>query len=157
MHKEVEHHKTEERKLIIRIVSIIVVALLVIILYNVTKVEACVTETCFETSMFSCDKIRFINEEPEATWGYEILGERKNQCEIEVTLLNAKRGSLAIESLVGQSMICNYPLEIIEYPEKNLDLCHGRLKEGLQERIIAQLHEYIIANLGEIQEDITGI
>ena len=38
------------------------------------------------------------------------------------------------------------------YPEKDLNNCHGRLKEEMQAIIIKKLHNYIIDNLGTIGE-----
>jgi len=149
-------HDSDERVLVKRLIIIASIALIVTIVYVITHVENCTTQECFELNMLGCSKARYINEEPEATWGYEIVGVENEQCAIDVTLLNAKQGSLGIDSLQGENMRCYYPETIVEFPEKNLDLCHGRLKESLQERIITQLHEYIIGNLGEINQEITG-
>ena len=41
---------------------------------------------------------------------------------------------------------------LIVYPEKDLGVCHGRLKEELQGIIIKRLHTYIVDNIGEIDE-----
>ena len=39
-------------------------------------------------------------------------------------------------------------------PVENLGLCHGLLKEGLQDLIIKKMHTYIIENMGKINEEL---
>jgi hypothetical protein len=51
-------------------------------------------------------------------------------------------------------MTCSYPLGIVDYPEKNLDLCTGKLKEGMQKVIIQKLYTHILNNLGKLDESL---
>jgi len=102
--------------------------------------------------MKKCDRVKYVNEQTEATWRYEILKFEKEQCKIEVTLLQPKAGELGIEKLIGHKMVCGYPKGISTYPEGNLERCHGRLKEELQSLAIKKLHTFIIENIGEIEE-----
>jgi len=46
---------------------------------------------------------------------------------------------------------------IIVDPESNINYCHGRLKEEMQSMIISNLYAYMVENLGEIGEELTGI
>ncbi|MFH1425539.1 MAG: hypothetical protein ABIG28_02295 [archaeon] len=105
---------------------------------------------CFQDAMKKCKSARYINEQDEASWRYEILKFEDGQCKIEVTLLQPKAGELSIEKLVGQNMVCDYPKGITSYPEGDLERCHGRLKEELQAMVIKKLHAYIIENIGEV-------
>lgn len=110
----------------------------------------CETFECFEEKMKACDKASYINDDPEATWRYNILGTESGACVVEVTLLQSKTGELGVEKLTGYSMECGYPKGVVSYPEKDLGMCHGRLKEEMQNIIISKLHAYIVENLGQI-------
>jgi hypothetical protein len=119
----------------------------------------CVTFECFQSAMKSCKQTSYINEEQIASWQYNILGKKDDACEINVKLLNAKEGDLELNKYIGDEMVCSYMVGFASYPEKDLNSCHGLLKEGLQEIIIKKLHIYIIKNLGAIEqglENITG-
>ena len=112
----------------------------------------CGSFECFQNRMRECSKANYINEDPEASLGYEIKGINGEQCEVRVTLLQAKKGELEIEGLIGKDMICSYPQGTAAYPEKDLSKCHGILKEEMQTLIINKLHSYIIENLGKFEE-----
>jgi hypothetical protein len=132
--------------------AIIIIALTIVILAPVLYIfqfsaTECYNFICFQDRMRQCKPAQFLNEEPEATWKYYILGKSDNKCEIEVTLLRAKEGELDIHKLEGLSMLCEYPLNFASYPEKDLSKCHGRLKEELQSRIIEKLHSIILENI----------
>ena len=136
------------------ILGVLVILALTIALFFTFQLEDCPNFECFQSHMADCSKATYINEEPEASWGYEIIGTSKENCEIEVTLLNAKEGVLGLREFEGNSMGCFYKLGIIAYPEKDLDSCKGELKENLQTIIIEKLYRYVVANLGEIKEEI---
>jgi hypothetical protein len=116
--------------------------------------EKCEDLECFQSAMKECDKARYTNDAEEATWGYKIHGEEKGECLIEVELLQVKSGSLGLDGLQNLKMTCNFKHGIVEYPEKDLDKCHGRLKEEMQSIIIENLHKYILDNLDEIGESL---
>lgn len=140
------------------VLGIAILAVLIIALFLTLSIrDECANFECFQEEMVRCSPINYINEEPEASWGYRVIGKNAGQCEIEVTLLNAKEGSLNLRQYEGSSMICSYPLGIAAYPEKDLDSCTGRLKENLQGVIIERLYKYIVDNLGEINEGIRGV
>jgi len=136
--------------------SVIVVLLVIVFIsavYLTLAPEKCGTFDCFQENMVKCSAAEHINEEPEASWGYKILGREGNDCEIEVTLLQAKEGELAISEFQGHSMSCFYPIGTSAYPHQDLSLCHGRLKEDIQGRIISKLHEYLLDNLIDIEKE----
>jgi len=112
----------------------------------------CKSFECFMNNMGECKKATYINDEPEASWEYEIMGKDEENCRVDVKLLLAKKGELGIDKVVGYGMRCIYPSGSGVYPEKDLDKCHGRLKEELQRIIIDKLHAYIIENLGKVDE-----
>ena len=139
------------------ILSIAIVIVLIIALYITFSPDDCFGYECFQEKMISCKPATYVNEEPEASWGYEILSKKNNLCEVEVTLLNAKEGDLDLRQYEGNSMTCSYNLGISAYPEKDLSVCHGLLKENLQNVIIDKLYRYVIDNIGEISESLAEV
>lgn len=112
----------------------------------------CETFACYEENMKECKPANYLNDGTEATWRYEILGLKEGACVVEVTLLQSKTGELGMEKLSGYTMECGFPKGVAAYPEKDLGMCHGRLKEEMQGIIIKKLHTYIVDNIGEIDE-----
>jgi len=140
------------------ILSVIVVLLVVnSIFLGFFFTGTCESFECFQDSMRSCERTNYINDEPEASWGYKIKGEEGNQCVVNVKLLQAKKGELGIDRIVGFDMDCSYAIGLGVYPEKDLSKCHGRLKEELQGIVIEKLHSNILENLGEIEESIAEL
>lgn len=114
----------------------------------------CEDFSCFGERMEKCSPTTFVNEDSDASWKYTIKGLRRNECVIEVDLLNAKNGDLGLRNLEGSSMVCSSEKGLIGYPEKNMDNCHGELKEGLQKLVIDRLYDYVVSNLGDIREEL---
>lgn len=139
------------------ILSLALAIAFAVLLYFTFRPEKCENFECFQQNMIECKPAFFINEETQAAWNYEIKGKKNGECEIEVTLLLAKEGELGIDRFEGNSMICFYPEGVSAYPDKDLALCHGRLKEDLQGIIIEKLHTYVLENLGEIKEGLGRI
>ena len=134
------------------VVLILVVAVLA--LYYTFVPARCQDFSCFEAYMTKCIPAVYINEEEEASWKYEVIGTADKNCDIEVTLLNAKKGNIDLRQYESTVMTCSHTIGVAGYPEKNLATCHGTLKEGLQAVVIEKLYKYIIVNLGEIREDV---
>ncbi len=126
-------------------------------LYSTFKPTTCETLECFQDQMVVCGPATFINEEREASWGYEIQRLTKDGCLINVKLLQAKEGELGLRAFEGNSMLCTYPRGVVAYPDKDMSLCHGELKEDLQGLVIEKLHGYIIKNLGDIKEEFAAM
>jgi len=136
---------------------IIAVSLVIIVFggfYYAYLPEKCGDYECFRQNMIECSPAEYVNEESEASWGYEIMGEKIDKCEIEVTLLLAKEGELSLQEFEGSSMNCYYPLGTAAFPDEDLSVCEGKLKENLQTRLIEKLYEYILNNLGEIRGEL---
>ena len=115
---------------------------------------SCADYACFAKHMSKCTPAVFVNEEQEASWGYRVLGTTKHTCETEVTLLSAKEGDIDLRKYEGTSMLCYYDIGVSGFPEKNLAACHGLLKEELQDIVIQKLYKYVVANLGEIRDEL---
>ncbi len=137
------------------LLGILAIAAVAVALYfTFYKPVSCNTYECFQDKMSICEKATYINEEPEASWRYEILKNEGRECNIKVTLLQAKKGELALDRLSGYEMICHYPEGIVAYPDKDLGACSGRLKEELQGIVIKKLYSYILENLGELNQSL---
>ena len=139
------------------VLGIIVLIVLILALYLTFGSEDCPNFDCFRQQMIECKFATYVNEEAEASWGYKIIGKSGNMCQIEVTLLGAKEGTLNLRQYEGNSMICAYDLGIATYPEKDLSQCSGELKENLQSVIIDKLFRYIVDNVGEIKEELREV
>ena len=112
---------------------------------------------CFKEHQRKCVKTKFINDKEDATWAFRILGKESGNCEIEVSVLSIKEGTLEKEKLVGNSMICLIQLGLETPPESDLSNCHGILKEGIQEIMIKNAHAYIITNIGKVSEELNKV
>lgn len=144
--------KENKRNLYIVIVLAFTAVVLAAVYFTFIHLPKCENFGCFQKNMVDCSKSTYINEEPEASWKYEIAGKSNGMCMIKVTMLNAKKGELGVNRLVGEQMDCLYPMGMFAYPEKDLTKCHGLLKEDLQTIVINKLHAYILENLGKFEE-----
>lgn len=123
--------------------------------YYTLEPKPCQSFACFQEKMSACKPVQYVNEEPEASWKYEIVRKTSQGCNIEVTLLSAKEGDLRLQDFEGHSMLCTYQHGLVTYPDKDMSVCHGLLKEDLQGLIIEKLHDYLLANLLDVQEAFT--
>jgi len=120
------------------------------------SVDVCSDYQCFLDAVSGCDKVSFVKEDLNANWYYEIIGSRDSGCEVKVELVRINEGSVKNEVLVGKSMICEFSNNG-GFPEDDLFSCSGSLREGIQEKIINDMHVYLLENIGEIKEGFKGI
>jgi len=163
MHKEahhsghnVSHHVIKKNRTVVALVLFLVMSS-ALALYFTFEPTSCETLECFQDHMVVCKPASFVNENREASWRYAIQRLTDKGCVIEVTLLQAKEGELHLRNFEGDSMLCTYPRGVIAYPDKDMSLCHGLLKEDLQGLIIEKLHGYIINNLDDIKNEFSRI
>ena len=146
------------RKIIfISAIVIFVLAVAGAVYFSFLYLPKCQNYECFQEYMSKCSKATYVNDEPEASWGYSIIGRLNENCAIKVTLLMAKKGELGIDKYVNDAMTCYYPKGVAAYPEKDLSKCHGQLKEDLQELIINKMHSYLLENLGKFDESLNKV
>lgn len=152
--------KEEKRKIFSRKTKLIVfgaltfIFLLVALIITSLEAQYCDSYSCFQEAMFKCKPAIYINDEVEASWKYTIIGQQGKNCVISVKLLQAKEGEMGVEKLAGYSMDCYYEKGVVTYPEKNLEKCHGRLKEEFQSIVIKKMHSYMLKNLGQINQSL---
>jgi hypothetical protein len=132
----------------------IIILLIAAVYFTFFFYYSCDDLACFQAHQKECAKTKFINDEEETTWKYTIQGKEGDKCEINVEVLNIKKGSANKQKLEGKDMNCLLPLGSIALPEADLARCHGELKEDMQNLIIQKLHAYIIENVEEIHEEL---
>ena len=109
---------------------------------------------CFNVALARCDRVTFTSYGADSSWFYKIEGKSKENCVVYVENINLKT-SFESSQLMGKGMFCYIPLGAVTSPEANIDLCHGELKEILQDLIIQKMHLYIVQNIGNISEAFT--
>lgn len=123
------------------------VILFVVVYFTFFYYHSCKDLSCFKCNQIKCSKTKFISDEESTTWKYFIKGKQNNFCVIEVTVLQVKQGTLDRKILEGKSMDCYLEIGSIASPESDLTVCHGRLKEDIQEIMIKNTHSQILSNL----------
>ena len=118
---------------------------------------SCSDISCFKAHQIKCDKTIFTNSLEDAVWKYKILGKDNGNCNVEVTLLDVKKGNVELVKLKSKSMICSLKIGSNADPESDVLNCHGLLKEELQQLMINKLHAYIISNLGQVEGGLENI
>ncbi len=135
-------------------VILVLIGLIVIIYFLFFYSIKCENFDCFKKSLSRCQKTFYVREDANAIWSYEIRNSLENDiCKVKVTLLNLKQGDISIEKIQGKSMTCRVFKNSNIFPEEDISLCTGILKEEIQEIIIQKTHNYLVKNLGEIQKE----
>ena len=135
----------------------IVIVLFLAIYFTWFFYPKCDSMACYVSHQEACKKAKFTNEGAEKVWYYEIKGKESKKCEVEVELLEIRKGDLALKALEGKKMVCLLVYGSQRNPELDLLKCHGELREEIQNQIIQKLHSYIIDNVGEISEGLAKI
>tara|TARA_Y100000310_G_C20240553_1_gene604448 strand:+ start:85 stop:573 length:489 start_codon:yes stop_codon:yes gene_type:complete len=118
----------------------------------------CSDKTCFNNAMNNCKRISWVREDAQATWVYQVGGNAKgDSCKINVKLLKMKEGTIDSERLEGLEMDCAMLKTETQFPEKDISVCSGVLKEELQDIIIQRMHNYLLENIGSISEEFQGV
>lgn len=146
------HHK---RGLKILLAILVLVILVAAIYFTFFFYYSCDDLACYRSHQEKCAKTKFIYEGLDATWFYKIEGRENDLCRIDVTLQSLRQGSADKKVLEGKQMSCYLPYGSIVNPEKDLSLCHGILKEDMQNIIIQNLHNYIFEKIGEISSGLS--
>ncbi len=150
------------KKLGVGLILIVFVAFLVVTYFVFFHASKCSEINCWEYKLKECKKAKYVNHDIDVSWEYEIKGKERDSCEVEVEALQVVTGLARSRIIEGKSMNCFIPLDnegktIVVAPEADINLCHGRLKEELQTLMIEKLHQYVLENVGEIAEGLTGV
>ncbi len=139
------------------ILVVILIGLVVSGYYLYSSINRCNSQECFYNSLADCRKTIYIADSPETTLEYEILGISRGKCDVNVRMLEIKRGSTELSVLENQEMVCSLQLDLIVDPEKDLKNCHGILKEEIQNIIIQRMHSQIVENIGKVSEEASRV
>ena len=117
-------------------------------------VKPVATSQEFVNAMSSCKSASWIKEDFQASWLYTIKSRTGGDaCEVSVRLLKLKAGTTEADKLQGKEMVCVVQKGETQFPEKDISRCSGLLKEELQDIIIQRMHNYLLQNVGEIEQE----
>jgi hypothetical protein len=119
--------------------------------------KQCSDEVCFSNALVKCSRMDFIRDDGNNIIKYYILGKQNEYCRVKAQIIQVKKGTVELAILEGKDMTCLLPLGIITDSLKNINECHGSLKEEIQNIIIQRMHSQIIENIGKIREGTTQV
>ena len=155
--------KKEEEKLFVGyktyfIIIVIAILLAVLFYFFFLKASVCNDFECYQHALETCKKSELVREDDNGIWRYVIeKSVDENTCVVEVSLLALKQGNIDMEELQGLSMECSILRSSAEFPENDIASCSGKLKEGIQEVMIQRMHNYLLKNIGKINEEFKGV
>lgn len=156
--KEVENYFRKPKHWpLLAIIIVAAIGLLVSVYLIFSYGSTCQDETCFSEALVKCKRTIYLKDSPETITQYRILGKKGKACEINVKMMQIKQGSIELISLEGKEMVCQIPLNTYTQPEENIKMCHGLLKESIQEIMIQRMHSELVENIGQISEEITKV
>lgn len=135
------------------------IVLAVAIVYVYFNLRECKDRECFNAKLVSCSQYRYVDNAEEAVWLYKIQGKSEtntNSCIVDVKLVQIKNGNVAISGGEGKNMVCSLPLGVVVSPPSDIGKCSGQLREFMQSLIIDKLHQYILSNLGQIDQSLNN-
>ena len=149
------------------VIFAVLILILIIALYiNFFYVKKCSNIECFNSAMSNCVKSSYLNEAEDGSWLFSVKKAQGSfwcrfsskyceRCIVNVKLLQAKKGPTDLSRIEGLDMNCELPMSYVGLPQADLSLCHGQLKEGIQDIVIKKMHSYIMTNVGRIGEELT--
>ena len=138
------------------ITLVIIIGFLWSIWFLFFSYDKCTDKICFEDNLKDCDRARFVSGD-DMIFEYVIKGDSGDECEVDVELLQGELNNADSITLEGQTMTCMLPLGAVVSPESDISVCHGLLKEGLQDLVIRKLHTYLVQNLGRLNLEMAGL
>lgn len=138
------------------ITGIFLIAFLWSVWFLFFSYDDCANQSCFDANLKDCDKTKFVGGN-DMVFEYVIEGTNSGECEVQVELLQGELNNADSLKLEGQTMTCMLPLGAVVMPESDISVCHGLLKEGLQDLVIRKLHTYLVQNLGRLNLEMAGL
>lgn len=147
-----------KKELIVEILlGIVLIALVITIYLGYFHFSSCDSEDCFSKAIVECKRVSYLLDSPYSLMKYKVLGPSSEGCNIEVSLLQIKKGEIALLELEGAKMTCSIPLGSFVKPESNLENCKGELKEEIQGIVISRMHSELASNIGKINQSFSNI
>ncbi|MEM4719498.1 MAG: hypothetical protein QXG18_01375 [Candidatus Pacearchaeota archaeon] len=136
----------EKERIILLFIIFMLISFISYILFF-KKTQVCENLDCFKKNLLDCKKSSF-QKNGSFIYEYKILGKKNQKCVVEVKMLFAG-GEPKLKNLVNKKMKCYLPLNYFEFPEKEINLCSGKLKEEIQYYLIKESYEFLSQNLGK--------
>jgi len=147
-----------KKELIVEIaLGVVLIALAITVYIGYFHYSSCKDDKCFSQSLVECKRAVYLNDAANALLKYKITGSIFGECNIEVSLLQVKKGAIEVSELEGLKMNCKLPLGTIMVPESNLENCKGELKEEIQSIVINRMHAELASNIGKINQSFSNI
>jgi hypothetical protein len=145
--------KLNKKIIIAALIMLFVIIILLLYFFISSKITLCNNDECYFSALSNCNKASYLRQDEKALWSYEIIKNKNDNCLVNVKLVRINLGTIDIEKLEGKSMECSVKKYDKEYPETDMSLCSGLLKEELQDILIRRMHDYLYKNLKEIKEE----
>jgi len=145
-----------KKGMVILLIVILIVALAAVYI-TFFYYPNCPSISCWDSKLIKCSRAKYLNDANDITWKYTIKGEQVDKCIVNVEVLKVKQGLTKTIIMEGKDMNCALPKEVIAVPESDITICKGILKEEMQTLIIEKLHQYILANVNKIGEELKNI
>jgi hypothetical protein len=139
------------------IAAIIIIGAAYLLFFNNIIKAKCSDIECFNKNLISCREASYISESSDIVMQYNIIGKKNGACNVDIKILQVKKGDIKLQDLEGNSMLCSLPLGIVMAPEADMKKCHGLLKEIIQEEVISRMHRQLIENIGQISQNISKV
>lgn len=140
------------KKKSVKILLIIIIILVLVgaLLFYKFYYKTCEDQACFDSALEGCSRVKFLSHtEDDMLFEYRIKGKWRDACKVSVKFVRGDMSNQDSLRLEGKTMWCSLPLGEVLAPEKQLDVCHGRLKEKIQDIVIDKLNTYIVGNIKE--------
>ena len=152
-----KHYNKLKKRVGLALIILITALVLFTGYFLIFYARPCTDTSCFASAIETCRRVSWIREDAQASWLYVIKGNAEvDACKVQVKLLKMKQGTIDSEKLQGKQMTCILQKGETRFPEKDISRCSGVLKEELQDLIIQRMHNYLLENVGEIQEEFEG-
>lgn len=167
--------KKEEKKQVItsskpriktlNIIVILVLALILIISIVIYIPKDCKNnQTCFIKKAQSCSKAKVLTYKENNLYSYEIKGEQRNSCLVNIKLIRMKPNTDIdiVELMEGKGMLCaiakeQFKTEPLGEIKDITDFCSGPLKEAYLQLTIERLYSLVISNIGGITQELENL
>jgi hypothetical protein len=147
-----------KKELIVEILlGVVLIALAITVYIGYFHYSNCKDDKCFSQSLVECKKAIYLSSTSASLMKYKITGQESGACNVEVSLLQVKKGTMELAELEGLKMNCLLPIGTIMIPESNLENCKGELKEKIQGIVINRMHAELASNIGQINQSFSNI
>ncbi len=141
-----------------KVIALVIIVIAIVSIFFFTRSKQCNSdENCFNSYAARCSKAGVNTLNKDNTYHYEILGNKRENCIVEVTLLRLSETQPVDmkQALEGRSMSCAIPRTTLQNQTMNSiqnlnDYCTGPLKEAILEITLDKMYDLIVKNIGPI-------